>query len=276
MRVYQRGYYTSGPRSTPSLSSGVRCGCGEEGGSGGGLRWRRYDGGRRWIMNWRDEVVWASAAAGLVLQPRTVVPLSWRVAAQLIGSCLWRGVGGRPSTAPRAGSRYKQALGSLGGSLTRLGELRRSPWGWGWTRTTRCPCWAREGTLEEGKWELWIKKGQVQLRFAPGGRVLATKEQHGDGWQMQEPHDYTIRPAARLSGVHGNGKGGFRYAPFGSSRGVRLIFRPHLWYVRYVGMSAGAGAASRGGNTPSSWGGVDSRCVGSMQVLVWGLVKRET
>lgn len=137
----------------------------------------RYDGGRRWIMNWRDEVVWASAAAGLVLQPRTVVPLSWRVAAQLIGSCLWRGVGGRPSTAPRAGSRYKQALGSLGGSLTRLGELRRSPWGWGWTRTTRCPCWAREGTLEEGKWELWIKKGQVQLRFAPGGRVLATKEQ---------------------------------------------------------------------------------------------------
>ncbi len=29
MRLYQRGYYTSGPRSTPSLSSGVRCG--EEG-----------------------------------------------------------------------------------------------------------------------------------------------------------------------------------------------------------------------------------------------------
>ncbi len=43
MRVYQRGYYTSGPRSTPSLSSGVRCG--ERRGSGGGLRWRRYDGG---------------------------------------------------------------------------------------------------------------------------------------------------------------------------------------------------------------------------------------
>ena len=107
--------------------------------------------------------------------------------------------------------------------------------GVGWTRTTRCPCWARNGLLEEGKRELWIKKGQVQLRFAPGGRVLATSEQRRDGWRMQEPHDYTIRPAARLSGVHGNGKGGFRYAPFGSSRGIRPICRPHLWYVcRFV------------------------------------------
>ena len=189
-------------------------------------------------MNWRDEVVWASAAAALVLQPRTVVPLFWGVAAQLGGSCLWTrslsdGWSGRAPehSTTRAGSRYKQALGSSGGSLTSLGELRRSPWGWGWTRTTRCPCWARNGLLEEGKRELWVKKGQAQLRSAPGGRVLATTEQRCDGWQMQEPHDYTIRPAARPSGVHGNRKGGFRYAPFGSSRGVRPLCRPHLWYV---------------------------------------------
>ena len=124
MRVYQRGYYTSGPRSTPSLSSGVRCGCGEEGGSGGGLRWRRYDGGRRWIMNWRDEVVWASAAAGLVLQPRTVVPLSWRVAAQLIGSCLWTGSlsDGWSGRAPEHSTARWQPLQASFGQLGRLSD----------------------------------------------------------------------------------------------------------------------------------------------------------
>ncbi len=216
-------------------------------------------------MNWRDEGVWASAAAGLVLQPRTVVPLSWRVAARLVGSYLWTAslLDGWSGRAPEHSTTRWQPLQASFGQPGRLsdkalascGDLLGGGVGRG-RRGVRVgremDCWKREN----GNYGLRKDKSSCGLPLAAASLQRANSAETAGGCRSPTITRSDLQLVCQVS--TGTGKAGF---------GTLLLEALEVsgrYVVRicgmYVGLSAGAGAALRGGNTPSWWGGLDLRC----------------